>query len=80
MIAQCDQMADSNAKTQAILTLQNALDKNLLRLTEANRTTQQAVESFGDDGLTEAMIVLARAVDVLAERIPNQPSQPRRAA
>ena len=80
MIEQCDQLSDTTAQTQAIVTLQRALDANLMRLTQANQTTQQAVASFGDDGLTEAMIVLARAVDVLAERIPSQASQPRRAA
>jgi biopolymer transport protein ExbB/TolQ len=80
MIRQCQQMSDTNEQTEAILTLQSALDSNLARLTTTSEKTQQVVEMFGHDGLTEAMIVLARAVDVLAERLPNQPSQARRAA
>ena len=78
MIVQCEQMADTNLQTEAILSLQAALDSNLARLAETNQKTERAADFIDNDGLTEAMIVLARAVDVLADRLPSQSS--RRAA
>jgi biopolymer transport protein ExbB/TolQ len=79
MIQQCDQMAETNDQTEAIQSLQTALDANLIRLAEANQQTERTIEEVGNNGLAEAMIVLAQAVDVLSGRLPKH-SQTRRAA
>ena len=79
MIRQCDELADTNKQTESLQVLQKSLDANVLRLAATNQATEHAITAASNDGLADAMIVLARAVDVLTTRLPKDPAV-RRAA
>jgi hypothetical protein len=51
--------------------LQQVLDANLKRLSETNAAIDRSVSAAASDGMAEAMRFLARAVDVLAKRLPE---------
>ncbi len=80
MIKQCEQLASVSDQTKAIAALQQSLDANLERLDATNRGIDRSVAAAAGDGMTEAMRTLARAVDILSNRMADSQSQTRRAA
>ena len=71
MIKQCQQVVSTTDQTKSILTLQQALDANLQRLDSTNRIVSDSVNAAAGDGMTDAMRTLARAVELLSDRIPD---------
>ena len=72
VIKQYEALADTQRGTESILALQQTLDTNLQRLNATNAAIDRSVSAAAGDGMAEAMRFLARAVDVLAKRLPDQ--------
>lgn len=75
LIEQCERLADTNARAESIQAIQVALDSNLERLSETRKAVADSVEASGANGMIDAMMSLARAVDTLNRRLAD--SQPR---
>jgi len=71
LIEQCQQLAQTHQQTDSLLATQRALDANLIRLQATNETIERSISVAAGDGMAEAMRTLARAVDVLAKRLPR---------
>jgi hypothetical protein len=71
-------LTETSQRAEQLSQLQRSLDGGLLRLTEVNAAVQHSLEirdqaKAGDavaDQMSDAMLVLARAVDVLGKRLP----------
>lgn len=71
-------LAETNRRGEQLALLQRSLDSNLLRLSEVNAAIQHGIQVQDDarqstavtDQLSGAMLVLARAVDVLTKELP----------
>ena len=71
-------LADTSRRGEQLAILQRSLDSNLLRLSEVNAAIQHGIQVQDDarqssavtDQLSGAMLVLARAVDVLTKELP----------
>lgn len=71
VVTHFETLAETHRGTEAILSLQKTLDANLQRLNATNAAVDRSVASAAGDGMAEAMRFLARAVDVLAQQLPN---------
>ncbi len=80
VVRQFEALADTQRGTESILALQQSLDANLQRLNATNAAIDRSVSAAAGDGMAEAMRFLARAVDVLAKRLPEQEHEPSRRA
>lgn len=76
VIRQFEALAETQRGAESILALQQTLDANLQRLNATNAAIDRSVSAAAGDGMAEAMRFLARAVDVLAKRLPEQASHP----
>ncbi len=71
-------LVETNRRGEQLVILQRSLDGNLLRLSEVNAAIQHGIQVQDDarkstavtDQLSGAMLVLARAVDVLTKELP----------
>jgi hypothetical protein len=71
-------LVETNRRGEQLAILQRSLDSNLLRLSEVNAAIQHGIQVQDDarqstavtDQLSGAMLVLARAVDVLTKELP----------
>jgi len=71
-------LTETNRRGEQLALLQRSLDSNLLRLSEVNAAIQHGMQVQEDarhstavsDQLSSAMLVLARAVDVLTKELP----------
>jgi len=71
-------LTETNRRGEQLALLQRSLDSNLLRLSEVNAAIQHGIQVQDDarqstavsDQLSSAMLVLARAVDVLTKELP----------
>ncbi len=70
--AQLRVIQQQHRDTQELLALQAALDQNLHRLADTNAAVQQSIEAYAGHGIAPAIMTLARVVDVLATRLPEQ--------
>ena len=61
-----EQIEQSRGQTEAMMAAQSALDSNLKRLQETNVAIERSITAAAGDGMSEAMRILARAVDVLS--------------
>ncbi|QEG43250.1 MotA/TolQ/ExbB proton channel family protein [Roseimaritima ulvae] len=82
LVRQAELLADSQSRAEELVTLQQTLDQNLERLETVNRSLDQSLNSTaGGEGMSEAVRVLARAVDMLSSQLPASPvSTPTRRA
>jgi len=71
LIGQLDALVKTDERTDQLLRSQSALDANLLRIAEANSSVQQAIETSLKNGMSQAMMTLASAVEVLATKLPK---------
>lgn len=71
MLDQVDQAAMVREQAASVLELQQALTNNLDLLGRANRQVDENLGAAAGQGMADAMMVLARAVDVLNERLPE---------
>lgn len=71
VVKQFEALADTQRGTESILALQQSLDANLQRLNATNAAIDRSISAAAGDGMAEAMRFLARAVDVLAQRLPE---------
>jgi biopolymer transport protein ExbB/TolQ len=71
LIGQLDESMERQNSAEQLVTLQTSLDSNLLRLAETTNATQQAIEASASGGMSQAMMTLASAVEVLATRLPS---------
>jgi|GEM_PF-370573 len=75
---QSGELAETSRQAEQLSQLQRSLDSSLLRLAEVNAAVQHSLQirdeaklaSSVADQLSDAMLVLARAVDVLNKRLP----------
>jgi biopolymer transport protein ExbB/TolQ len=75
-------LAETSKRAEQLSQLQRSLDGGLLRLTEANAAVQHSLQireqanvaEAVTDQMADAMLVLARAVDVLSKRLPPKGS------
>jgi hypothetical protein len=72
-------LADSHQQTEALLSWQQTLDANLMRLQETNQAIERGVAAASGEGVVEAIRILAQAVEILSMRFPETPAK-RRAA
>src|SRR5690606_10247206 len=71
-------LAETSGRAEQLSQLQRSLDGSLLRLAEVNAAVQHSLQIRDEakladpvaDQLSEAMLVLARAVDVLSKQLP----------
>ncbi|QDV46698.1 MotA/TolQ/ExbB proton channel family protein [Stieleria neptunia] len=84
MLDQVDQAALVREQAGSVLNLQQTLAANLNLLDETNRRIDENIGAAAGQGMADAMIVLARAVDVLAREMTvgksNVSHESRRAA
>lgn len=81
---QTGELAETSRQAEQLSQLQRSLDSSLLRLAEVNAAVQHSLQIRDEaklantvaDQLSDAMLVLARAVDVLNKRLPASASQP----
>lgn len=69
MLDQIDQAAMVREQATSVLNLQQTLATNLERLDQANRRIDENLGAAAGQGMADAMIVLARAVDVLTKQM-----------
>lgn len=72
LIQQCEQLSEADSRTESVLQLQTALDANLERLRETNQQIDKNLGAAAGQGMADAMLVLARAVDVLTQHLPKK--------
>jgi hypothetical protein len=85
LVRQYEALAESHDQTRSVALLQQTLDISLQRLTETNASIDRSIAAAGGDGMADAMRILARAVDVLSNRLAEsrhhgERNPPRRAA
>ncbi len=73
LVKQYEALTEAYSHSESIAALQQSLDANLRRLSETNATVVQSVSAAGGNGMADAMRVLARAVDVLSQRMSDSP-------
>lgn len=71
VVKQFEALAETQRGTESILALQQSLDANLQRLNATNDSIDRSISAAAGDGMADAMRFLARAVDVLAKRLPE---------
>jgi biopolymer transport protein ExbB/TolQ len=71
LMAQYEMLSELHDRADSVVALQQVLDANLKRLSETNAAIDRSVSAAASDGMAEAMRFLARAVDVLAKRLPE---------
>jgi biopolymer transport protein ExbB/TolQ len=71
LIGQLDEMMDQQNRAEQLLTLQSSLDTNLLRIAEASDAASKSIEANAGGGMSHAMMTLASAVEILAQRLPT---------
>ena len=69
MLDQVDQAALVREQAATVLNLQQTLAANLELLQDANRQIDENIGAAAGQGMADAMIVLARAVDVLTDQM-----------
>lgn len=74
LIDQLDAFANQDERTEQLLRLQASLDTNLIRVAEASTATQHSIDASAKGGMSQAMMTLASAVEVLALRLPDEAS------
>ena len=75
LMSQVDQTDRVQGQTDSLLTLQQTLTTNLEALDSANRRIDDNMGAAAGQGMADAMMILARAVDKLsAELVDRQPS------
>lgn len=78
---QVTELAETGRRGEQLALLQRSLDSNLLRLSEVHAALQHGIQVQDEarhseamtDQLSNAMLVLARAVDVLTKQLPAAP-------
>lgn len=65
MLDQVDQAAQVREQAASVIGLQGTLQSNLEKLEEANQRIDENIGAAAGQGMADAMLVLARAVDVL---------------
>jgi len=74
LLDQLDAFANHDERTEQLLRLQASLDTNLIRVAEASIATQHSIDASAKGGMSQAMMTLASAVEVLALRLPDEAS------
>jgi hypothetical protein len=71
LLEQGQLLAESHSRAKELERLQSTLDQNLLTLDSSLQQTDRGLQAIqGAASIADAMMTLARAVDVLADRIP----------
>ncbi len=76
LAVQCADLTDTNRRAESLQAVQASLDANLERLRATNEQVAHSVETAAGEGMAEAMVILARAVDTLARELPDRPAPP----
>ncbi len=73
LVKQFEALTETHRQAESLATIQLTLDANLQRLAETNATINRSVSAAAaGDGMADAMRILARAVDVLSNRLAEQ--------
>lgn len=74
LLQQGEQFAESHQRARELNALQTQLDANLLSLQQSVRTIDEGIERIDQaHEISQAMLTLARAVDILSARLPEAP-------
>lgn len=74
LLQQGEQFAESHQRARELTALQTQLDANLLSLQQSVRTIDEGIERIDEaQTISQAMLTLARAVDLLSARLPDTP-------
>ncbi|MGV3486143.1 MAG: MotA/TolQ/ExbB proton channel family protein [Planctomycetaceae bacterium] len=76
LVLQLKHLVEHQERTDELLTLQSALDHNLLRIAEASKAAQYSLETTAAGGISKAMVTLAAAVEILATRLSEESELP----
>jgi len=71
LASQIESLSHNDDLAEELLNLQTALDRNLVRISEANVAAQASIDSSAKGGISHAMMTLASAVEVLAVKLPG---------
>ncbi len=71
IVVQMEEFGLQRDQTERFIELQSTLDNNLLRLGEANAAARLSLETSASEGMPTAMLTLAAAVEVLANKLPQ---------
>ena len=69
LIKQYAALTEAHRSADSMAAIQQTLDTSLQRLTETNASIDRSVSAAAGDGMADAMRILARAVDVLSNRL-----------
>lgn len=69
MVDQYSALTKTNMRAGELVAMQHSIDSSLQQLSETNAAIERSVEASAGDGMADAMRVLARAVDVLSQRM-----------
>jgi hypothetical protein len=73
LVRQYEALTEIHRQAESLATIQLTLDGNLQRLAETNANINRSVSAAAaGDGMADAMRILARAVDVLSNRMAEQ--------
>ncbi|MFK8111549.1 MAG: MotA/TolQ/ExbB proton channel family protein [Rubripirellula sp.] len=73
LVQQVETLTQTNQQAESIAAMQLSLDSNLQRLAETNVAINRSVTAAAaGDGMADAMRILARAVDVLSDRLADE--------
>ena len=73
LVKQYEAFTETHRQAESLAMIQLTLDGNLQRLAETNATINRSVSAAAaGDGIADAMRILARAVDVLSNRLAEQ--------
>ncbi len=74
LVNQCEALNEIRGRAESIVLMQRSLDANLERLAQTNAAIDRSVTAAASDGMADAMRFLARAVDMLSNRLPASSS------
>jgi biopolymer transport protein ExbB/TolQ len=74
--AQFESLCEAHRRAGSVFALHRALDANLQKLTETNHAIGESVAASAAGGMSNAMLTLARAVEVLSTNLHESPTKP----
>ena len=73
LVKQFEALTETHRQAESLTAMQQTLDTSLQRLAETNASVNRSISAAAaGDGMADAMRILARAVDVLSNRLAEQ--------
>ena len=71
LIRQFETLTETHHRADSILALQQTLDDSIAQLEDTNQAIDNSIQAAAGTGMSDAMRILARAVDVLSARLAD---------